>query len=524
MTDRVEDQYLTSILEALYRVASDPDRWEELVDALPLDGAVAADHIAPDLRRSVEIAERMAAAAEPARTRRPGEARLNRRLRIQDADLPFRAMAGLALDGGDTSIRFANADCEAALERAASRARTTAQPAFVVLRFADAPDRVVGRIAAVDAGFRLRISAPPRSVSGLGAALGLSPAEARLVEQLRGAGNLREAADDLDISVNTARNQLASVFDKLGIRRQSDLIGVLNEAESYVETLPSPPRNHPAVQSLRLPDGRRLAFRAYGDASGRPVLAFHEGLGSSLLPPSTAALAQAAGLRIVVADRPGFGRSDMLEPYDFAAVAADMEALCDHVAFADVTLMGLLSGVAPMLETAARLGGRARAAVLLSGRAPGDAGGTSDLLAQFRARLTRNTWATRTVLRLLRYRNTPDTVARMLQRAARHSPGDAEFLQHNPDVPDYLSACVAEALAQDAAGPAAELTASLRMDRGALARLSAPLHLFHGQEDRLAPLGALQRYLGERPYELQCFTGIGQLMALKHWRDILGRI
>ncbi|WP_372786306.1 alpha/beta fold hydrolase [Phenylobacterium sp.] len=435
--------------------------------------------------------------------------------------MPFRRMVGLALDGLDTTIRFADADCEAALERAAGRAISTDGPAFVVLRFANSPDRLVGRIKVYGGGFQLRLSALPRSASGLGAALGLSPSEARLVDQLRSAGSIREAAGDLEISVNTARNQLASVFDKLGIRRQSDLIDVLSEAERYVETSAPSDRHHPPIQSFTLPDGRQLAFRTYGNPIGRHVMAFHEGLGSSLLPSSSDDMAHALGLYIVAADRPGFGGSDALASYSFAAVAADMEALCDHLKLADLTLMGLLSGVVPMLETAARLGHRANRAVLLSGRPPGDPGSTTDLLALFRTRLTRNAWATRTILLLLKHRNTPESVARMLQKATKYSPGDAEFLQRSPDVSGYLSFCVAEALAQKAEGPAAELAAMLTSDRGVLSRISAPLQIFHGQEDRLAPMGALERFLGERPYDLRCFTNIGQLMALKHWHEIL---
>src|SRR3546814_10771525 len=45
-------------------------------------------------------------------------------------------------------------------------------------------------------------------------AFGLTPAEARLAAQLKRGFALKEAAQALEISVNTARNQLKSIFDK----------------------------------------------------------------------------------------------------------------------------------------------------------------------------------------------------------------------------------------------------------------------------------------------------------------------
>lgn len=523
MTDR-DDDSLGPVLEALYRVASDPTRWEELVEALPFDGAAPpADRIASDLRRSVEIAERVAATVGPAAARLTGEARLNRRLEVTSLDASFRHLTGLTAKTSVTVLDFTDDSVEA-LERAARRVDGSGQAAFVVLRLGGSPDRLVGRLSAEDSGYLLRLSAPLPPALSIGPALGLSRAESRLVDQLRGTGSLREAAEALDISVNTARNQLASVFDKLGIGRQSDLVAVLTEAAAQMEREAPESQDGPPREALRLADGRRLTFRRYGQTGGRPVLAFHEGMGCSLLPSTTTGLANAAGLQVIAADRPGYGGSDPLKAYSFVAVARDMEALCDHLGVRDVILMGLLSGVSPMLETAARFGTRARRAVLLSGRAPGDAGGASNLLWQFRARLVRNTWATQTVLRLLRSRNSPEAAARMLQRAAEHSAGDAEFLAGHQDVPAFISRCVAEALSQDAAGPAAEAAAALSADHTLLSRVSAPLTLFHGAEDGLAPLGALQRYLGEHPYELREIAGIGQFMALKHWDEIVGSL
>jgi len=59
-------------------------------------------------------------------------------------------------------------------------------------------------------------------------ALGMSAAEARLVSALCHGGSLATAAKEMQISLNTAKTQLASAFAKTGTRRQSELIALVS--------------------------------------------------------------------------------------------------------------------------------------------------------------------------------------------------------------------------------------------------------------------------------------------------------
>ncbi|SEP85802.1 DNA-binding transcriptional regulator, CsgD family [Devosia sp. YR412] len=56
---------------------------------------------------------------------------------------------------------------------------------------------------------------------------GLTPAEARLAWEIVRGGGRKSAADKRGISVATARSQLTSIFDKTGVRRQSELVRLL---------------------------------------------------------------------------------------------------------------------------------------------------------------------------------------------------------------------------------------------------------------------------------------------------------
>lgn len=56
---------------------------------------------------------------------------------------------------------------------------------------------------------------------------GLTPAEARLAWEIARGGGRKTAAENRGISVATARSQLTSIFDKTGVRRQSELVRLL---------------------------------------------------------------------------------------------------------------------------------------------------------------------------------------------------------------------------------------------------------------------------------------------------------
>ena len=61
----------------------------------------------------------------------------------------------------------------------------------------------------------------------LRALFGLTPAELRLVALLTADADLTEACECLGISRNTARTQLQSIFQKMGVARQSELISLV---------------------------------------------------------------------------------------------------------------------------------------------------------------------------------------------------------------------------------------------------------------------------------------------------------
>ncbi|MFB2554452.1 alpha/beta fold hydrolase [Herbiconiux liangxiaofengii] len=84
---------------------------------------------------------------------------------------------------------------------------------------------------------------------------------------------------------------------------------------------------------LALGDGRRLAYRVYGDAAGRLVLSCHGGLMSGRDAETADTLARSLGVALVSPDRPGVGgssRNPGRTPLQWAV--SDVGALLDHLA------------------------------------------------------------------------------------------------------------------------------------------------------------------------------------------------
>ena len=101
------------------------------------------------------------------------------------------------------------------------------------------------------------------------------------------------------------------------------------------------------------------------------------------------------------------------------------------------------------------------------------------------------------------------------------SPADRAWHADHPQIVDFITAYITEALSQGGKGPADDLHAFRMSQPLNLQALRAPLSVWHGAEDRLAPVEDLSRFLGEHPYELRIMPGIGQFMILKHWPDLL---
>jgi pimeloyl-ACP methyl ester carboxylesterase len=116
-------------------------------------------------------------------------------------------------------------------------------------------------------------------------------------------------------------------------------------------------------ETITLADDRTVAFADFGPAGGAPVIWCHGGPGCRLDPEYVAPRAAAAGLRLIGIDRPGYGGSDPQPGHTIADWVTDALAVADRLGIDRFVTVGLSTGGAYALATAARAPDRVAGAV-----------------------------------------------------------------------------------------------------------------------------------------------------------------
>jgi pimeloyl-ACP methyl ester carboxylesterase/DNA-binding CsgD family transcriptional regulator len=550
------------VIETLYQIAADPEGWEQLVDVLALtpEEDEPPAEIAPDLARMADIAKLVTRPTDTALTRRSdvGWVVISQKRRVIACNGSAQAVmaTGLGRLAAGEALTFDDPGNNEVLDRAIEQTPARGAGAQTILKFerledeegpcfaylipaSALPTAVGGTLALMDDGAYALVFPAAEATSQLWTTLresfGLTAAEARLARKLRDGRSLQDAAEDMGVSVNTLRNQLRGIFDKMGLKRQSDLVRALTELSSIAGAIefdgaPAPEidlSGTPPISRITLSDGRVLAYRDYGDRAGAALLCFHEGVGSSLLPAGTDAMAARLGLRVLCADRPGFGQSDPRSDYSFNGVADDMVELCDHLGLAKVRLAAILSGAPSAIQTAIQLGPRAERLLLVSGRPPRPydrKGRQHNTMTLFRERIQNTPWVIETFYAIVRLQLSPELVGRVIRRTASFSKGDAQFIEDHPDTANYIAGYVGECLAIGSRGTADEVRAFRRAQNFTASDLTTPLIVWHGAEDVLAPSQDLMDFLGDKAQEVWIAPGIGHFMGLKYWPALLKRM
>jgi pimeloyl-ACP methyl ester carboxylesterase len=125
-----------------------------------------------------------------------------------------------------------------------------------------------------------------------------------------------------------------------------------------------------AGKTIRLSDGRTLAYLESGDPNGRPVFYFHGGPGSRLEGQIYDRLNQKLGIRMIVADRPGYGLSDNQENRTYLNWADDVAELADQLGIERFAVLGYSSGGPYAAVVAHQLPKRVAVAVIVAGEGP----------------------------------------------------------------------------------------------------------------------------------------------------------
>jgi pimeloyl-ACP methyl ester carboxylesterase len=250
----------------------------------------------------------------------------------------------------------------------------------------------------------------------------------------------------------------------------------------------------------RLPDGRAMSFAEFGQPGGRPLLFCHGFPGSRLGGAIADAEARALGIRLIAADRPGYGLSDYKRRRRVAQWAGDVASLADALGLDRFAVLGVSVGGPYAAACAALLSERVTAAGVASGWAPPRAPKTRpEARLPFLPALGRN-------VRLLRRYSLSRVAkrvgkdgARFIDRSTRRAPPADRAVFVDGALARLLIDDMREAFRQGARGPARDAKLVNRRWGFQLEDIRVPFWLWHGQEDRNVPLAKARFVAGRIP-------------------------
>jgi pimeloyl-ACP methyl ester carboxylesterase len=243
---------------------------------------------------------------------------------------------------------------------------------------------------------------------------------------------------------------------------------------------------------LELPDGRSLSYAEHGDPRGVPVIAFHGTPGSRRQLAGADPVAVAAGVRLVLPDRPGYGHSSWSPRRRLRDWAADVAALADHLEVDHFAVIGVSGGGPHALACASLLGSRVHGVGVVSGVGPVTAPGSPPRFGPGARALLRLRRLWLPLVRLL-----VSMSLRVWYRAPRAvlavagwgMPGRDAQIMARPELRRRLLAEARIGASPTAAGAVAQ---DIGLFNGPwdlpLDRVDHPVHLWHGDADTTVPV------------------------------------
>jgi pimeloyl-ACP methyl ester carboxylesterase len=274
-----------------------------------------------------------------------------------------------------------------------------------------------------------------------------------------------------------------------------------------------------------LPDGRELAWLELGDANYPAVFVFHGTPGSRLQVSYDEGAINAARVRFIAVDRPGYGHSAFQRVRRLADWASDISCLADHLRIDMFSVVGI-SGGGPHAAACARfLPDRVRGAGIVSGIGPLADPGTEDGMMIFNRLITRlarkSAYLAYPLFALSTsiFRQWPDMAMRTT--SGQLSSSDLDVMRR-PEVKSAYVDSYRRAPSTSALAAAQDFSLFARDWGFRLEDITPPVHIWHGDDDRNVPIshGRLQaeRIPGARMHEC---PGQGHLLVLDRLEEIL---
>lgn len=285
--------------------------------------------------------------------------------------------------------------------------------------------------------------------------------------------------------------------------------------------------------SIRLPDGRSLAYAEWGDPNGRPVFLFHGMPGSRLFFPDPDAAAEAR-VRAITTDRPGMGRSDPQPGHRIVDWPPDVLALAEALGLDRFGVIGWSAGTPYVFACAALMPERLTGAAATTSAAAlrylfdDDPDLRDDLLDDDERAILKALSEGRGAAERRAAAEAAEWVSGLTehpeQLAEGADAGDEWFLD-DPDRRSCFVGSIREAVRQGAAAMAPQFVAQVAPWGFRLEDISMPVHVWAGANDARTPPELMRRVAEKIPdLTFTVWEDVGHAGLAKHLDEVLGEL
>ena len=279
-------------------------------------------------------------------------------------------------------------------------------------------------------------------------------------------------------------------------------------------------------QAIRLLDGRRMAYCEWGDLKGRPVIWLHGSPASRLFCPDEEAT-EAAGVRFITMDRPGYGRSDPRPGRTILSWVDDYVELSGQLGLPPCPVVGWSSGGPYALALGSRAPDRVTTIGLAASVGP---------IEHVPGALDDFTPVRRAAIELLIKHRTAGIAAVQENAAWLEGDGwesmfaeswsvDDDRVLANSATLDAMKALSREAARQGSAGLAADDIAEYSPWGFSVADIRHPVHIWSGASDAAVGQKPAAYFAATIPgATLVTFARAGHLLPISHWGEMLAEL
>jgi pimeloyl-ACP methyl ester carboxylesterase len=282
--------------------------------------------------------------------------------------------------------------------------------------------------------------------------------------------------------------------------------------------------------TLRLPDGRQLAWYEYGDAAGLPCVYITGTPASGLAGATYDKAAAEAGVRWISVDKPGYGHSDLARGRTLLERADDLRVLVDDLGLDRFAVAGESGGGPFALALAHLLPERITTAVVIAGLGPGDDPHARDGMKAANRFLfglaQRAPWALPLPIGAMARSLGSDAKAeKAVTKLLADAPVADRAAYEDAEFRSLFVAATRDAFRNGTAGTVDELRLLARAWGFRLEDITTHVDLFHGEQDVNVPVAVARRVAAALPNcDSRFYPELGHLLAVPRRGEVLDAV